>query len=95
MPINLFGDEQEYNEKVKFERRNKSKIQKFKNTHHYEDAREPKYRSCKLCKHRISGHYHNKIYHKCELIGFSYSAATDIRLKKVCGLFMRRDKEGS
>lgn len=44
--------------------------------------------TCKGCKHLISGRYHDRIYHKCELYGMSHSEATDWRLSyTACGLY--------
>ena len=35
---------------------------------------------CKGCRHLISGEWHDRRYHKCELYGLSHSEATDWRL---------------
>lgn len=43
--------------------------------------------TCKDCLHIQRFEYHNKYYHKCELLGFSHSTATDIRLSFVCDQF--------
>lgn len=56
--------------------------QKFKRLNNYRLGTADK--CCKNCENRISGEYHNKNYHKCKLLGFSNSEATDIRLKNVC-----------
>lgn len=43
---------------------------------------------CKDCSHLISGEWHDKHYHKCELYGLSHSEATDWRLSWIaCGKF--------
>ena len=43
---------------------------------------------CRGCSHLISGEYHGKRYHKCELYGLSRSEATDWRLSyAACGLY--------
>ena len=43
---------------------------------------------CKDCCHLISGKYHDKRYHKCELYGMSHSEATDWRLSyQACGMY--------
>ena len=43
---------------------------------------------CKNCCHLISGVYHDKRYHKCELYGLSHSEATDWRLSNcACAMF--------
>lgn len=80
--INLFGEmQQELKPANKFV----SEYQKWKARNNYRDAVDKK--SCKSCEHRLRVHYHDKIYHKCNLMGVSSSEATDIRLKKVCDLF--------
>lgn len=44
--------------------------------------------SCKGCAHLISGDYHDKRYHKCELYGLSHSVSSDWRLSwMACGMF--------
>lgn len=44
--------------------------------------------TCKGCSHLISGEWHDKRYHKCELYGMSHSEATDWRLSWIaCGQF--------
>ena len=43
---------------------------------------------CRDCRHLISGTYHDKRYHKCELYGLSHSEATDWRLSNTaCGMY--------
>ena len=43
---------------------------------------------CRDCSHLISGEYHDKRYHKCELYGLSHSEATDWRLSyQACGMY--------
>ena len=43
---------------------------------------------CKDCTHLISGNWHDRRYHKCELYGLSHSEATDWRLSyPACGMF--------
>ena len=43
---------------------------------------------CKDCSHLISGKYHDRTYHKCELYGLSHGESTDWRLSYVaCGQF--------
>ena len=43
---------------------------------------------CKDCDHLISGKYHGKSYHKCELYGLSHSEATDWRLSyPACAMY--------
>lgn len=39
---------------------------------------------CGNCRHHERYEYHNKYYHKCALIGYSNSEATDIRVSSVC-----------
>lgn len=44
--------------------------------------------TCKCFKHLISGRYHDKVYHKCELYGMTHSEATDWRLSyTACGMY--------
>lgn len=45
---------------------------------------------CAKCRKHRAFDYHDKTYHKCELIGFSHSEATDIRLKNVCDRWEER-----
>ena len=43
---------------------------------------------CKDCDHLISGKYHDKWYHKCELYGLTHSEATDWRVSyQACGMY--------
>ena len=43
---------------------------------------------CRDCKYHHRFDYHNKYYHKCEKLGISNSAATDIKAKEMaCNLF--------
>lgn len=43
---------------------------------------------CRDCCHLISGEWHDKRYHKCELYGMSHSEATDWRLSyQACGMY--------
>jgi len=42
---------------------------------------------CKNCRYLITVDYHDKRYFKCEWIGLSHSAATDIRLSGICPKF--------
>lgn len=65
--------------------RNESKYQEFKRSNHY--RRADGYNRCKFCKHHFAMHYHDKVYHKCKLLGVSNSEATDIRVRNVCDLF--------
>jgi hypothetical protein len=63
-----------------------SDYQKFKRVNNYRKAIIPDER-CACCTSHLSGVYHNKIYHKCSLIGLSHSEATDIRVNHVCNCF--------
>lgn len=43
---------------------------------------------CKTCKHLLTGEWHDKTYHKCELYGLSHSEATDWRVsEQACGMY--------
>ena len=45
-------------------------------------------KQCRDCCHLISGEWHVRRYHKCELYGLSHSEATDWRLKyQACGAY--------
>lgn len=51
---------------------------------------------CADCRHTVKLHGPRRIYYKCEMIGITGSAATDISLRDVaCNLFSpgRRDDE--
>ncbi len=41
----------------------------------------PAGKTCKVCKHHVAWHYHNKIYNKCGLLKMTCGAATDIRVR--------------
>ncbi len=91
----LFGHEitvEEYlRDPDKKEPNHESVYQKFKRENNYIDGRTADglsiYQRCKYCIHHICGKYHNKTYHKCELLGLSHSEATDIRVNYVCDKF--------
>lgn len=42
---------------------------------------------CGTCLRHVVCEYHNKRYHKCEVLGLSHSSATDIALRNVCDLW--------
>ena len=84
MPLNLFGEEQPYIPEKDFSK--ESIYQRFKRINHYGLADHPDL-SCKNCVNRRSFDYHGKYYHKCDLIGFSHSESTDIRLRNCCDKF--------
>ena len=43
---------------------------------------------CRGCCHLISGEWHDRRYHKCEIYGLSHSEATDWRLSwRACGMY--------
>lgn len=72
----------------------KSKYQKWKWEHKYKKAEKISNIRCKNCKHLISKLAicpSEKNYYKCELLGCSSAAATDIRLGYVCDNFIRRN----
>ena len=51
---------------------------------------------CKGCRHLISGEWHDRRYHKCELYGLSHSEATDWRLSyQACGMYNMHVKRGT
>ena len=43
--------------------------------------------NCQHCANHKRFDYHDKIYHKCLLIGISHSTATDIRVHNTCNNF--------
>ena len=65
----------------------RSAYQKWKYDNQYRKADYLSDIRCKNCIHRFIIHHHNKRYYKCELLGFSGSEATDIRLSNVCNNF--------
>jgi len=76
---NLFGEMVEVdNGKYK----NLSKYQIFKQKNNYRKSDSGL--KCKNCNHHHRYEYHNKYYHKCDLLGVSNSEATDIRISFVC-----------
>ena len=77
--INLFGDVVESDLKSI---QHLSKYQKTKRNNRYRKS-DGTYK-CNNCYHHYLYEYHDKIYHKCELIGVSNSEATDIRSGHVC-----------
>ena len=76
---NLFGEMVD----VEGKKTQRSPYQRIKNKNRYRGRNIPS-QSCKTCKFHIVSDYHNKRYHKCELIGFSPSTATDIKVSNVC-----------
>lgn len=43
---------------------------------------------CRDCPHLISGRYHDRKYHKCELYGLTHSEATDWLVSyQACGMY--------
>lgn len=84
--LDIFGSEidvKKINEEVKFRRSIKGM---FRNLHGYDKSK-----FCKNCKYCIC--YSRTIsYYKCEKMGLSSSAVTDIRLKDyACDLFKERN----
>jgi hypothetical protein len=76
---NLFGEIVEAEPKIKIRQ---SIYQRFKFYNNYRKC--DGLVKCGNCKHHKAFAYHNKIYHKCELLGISNSEATDIRVSSVC-----------
>jgi hypothetical protein len=76
--LNLFGEMVE----VDFSRSKPLSVyQRFKLINRYRKSDSPQ---CKTCKYHLVFEYHDKYYHKCELLGISNSEATDIRVSYVC-----------
>ena len=78
---NLFGEIVEIDFTIP--KGHKSKYQLWKQRNNYVKKNVTAI-SCKTCDHHRIFNYHNKIYHKCELLGISNSEATDIRVGHVC-----------
>jgi hypothetical protein len=67
----------------------KGKYQKMRYENKYRRARKDEgNRLCKNCKHHYVTAHNDKFFHKCELIGFSFSEYTDIRLSFTCDKFL-------
>ena len=82
--VNLFGETVDLPKNHQHE----SKYQKFKRLNNYGESSYKLYQ-CKNCKNLQGYNYHNKNYYKCELIGYSMSEATDVKLKNVCDQWER------
>ncbi len=78
--VNLFGETVEVIPKIN---RSQSSYQRFKILNHYGKVIGG-FKRCKTCDHHRVFEYHDKYYHKCELLGISNSEATDIRVSYVC-----------
>jgi hypothetical protein len=50
---------------------------------------ENKVERCKNCIHHQHWQYHTKYLHKCDLLGMSHSAATDIKVNFTCNNYER------
>jgi hypothetical protein len=83
--LDLFGVEIDENSgDMKF----KGKYQRMRYTNRYRKAQvKDGDKTCKNCKHHYATEYHDKIFHKCEIIGYSHSECTDIRLSFTCEKF--------
>ncbi len=90
---NLFGDLVAYPEKPK-KKTHMSPYQIFKMRNSYR-PKDDNNRRCKNCEHHIIVHFHDKTYHKCEILGISSSSATDIRVNHVCDKWVLEIQEGS
>jgi hypothetical protein len=80
---NLFGEFQEVIEKP---------IRGYKAVfmqRHYRESTDKKNKSCKVCNHCVYVES-AKRYYKCKMISMSASQITDIRLKNVCDLFIKK-----
>jgi hypothetical protein len=62
-----------------------SRYQRYKKSTHYGKSKTKE--RCKLCRFKKSFEHHDYLYHKCANIGYSWSAATDIRLSYICDRF--------
>jgi hypothetical protein len=87
--IDLFGNDTPITESSKVGKL--SKYQLFKLRYKYRKA-ETKDKRCFSCANHQLYEYHDKLYHKCSLMGESHSAATDIRISNVCAQFKEETK---
>lgn len=90
MMINLFGEEQKIPAKLTLI--GESIYMRFKRLNNYRKYEDINKR-CKVCTEHLAGEYHNKMLHKCKLIGLSHSEATDIRVNNVCDKFKLMEKK--
>ena len=65
----------------------KSKYQEWKFKNNYRKADECSDIRCENCTHCMCHRTRTSKYYKCELLGFSFCSATDIRLSNVCDNF--------
>ena len=85
MPLDLFGEEREYEQKpIK-----QSRYQLIKKRNKYR-PKENDQDKCGNCLNHILWRYRSGRYHKCKLIGESHSTATDIRVNYVCDKFEKQ-----
>lgn len=77
--MDIFGGETEVNSTSGDHR---SEYQKFKQGNNYRKSTSDN--KCGNCAHHESWKPRDYYYHKCELLGFSMSEATDIRVGHVC-----------
>jgi hypothetical protein len=59
---------------------------------HYRKAQDRSVR-CATCAHHFLRCGHQRIYHKCDLVGCSFSSATDIRAGHVCNAWRKGEEE--
>ena len=74
----------------------RSKYRKWKYEHNYRKADNYSDIRCKNCRYLFANNPKctgGGRYYKCELLGFSSSEATDVRLSNVCNLFEMYVKE--
>ena len=69
-----------------------SKYLEFKGVNNYRKSDNKEVR-CKTCEYYMTGDYHTKTLHKCELLGVSHSEATDLRVNNVCDKWELEIKE--
>lgn len=77
---NLFGGETPITEP----KRNESRFQRFRRIYNYRKGENGK--QCRKCRHHILKQHHGRRYHKCRMMGLSFSEATDIRALGMCDL---------
>lgn len=84
--IDLFGQDTIPVEKPKTE----TKYQRFKRIFNY--RKSINYDRCMECAHCIRKEYSGKYYHKCNMMGDTNGAASDIRRHNVCDIFRVMEK---
>ncbi len=80
--IDLFGNVHD------MELKGESQYQNFRRVNGY--RKTSKENRCKNCQHGFKVNFYERLYFKCDLMGVSYSSATDIRMNSVCNVWEER-----